>query len=133
VKQPRSKIAQLVADKTLQKGSSKRFNRELAAYLLNERRVNELDSLLRDVQHDWADAGYVEILARSARPLSPAVKTDIKRRIKQLYPKAKRIVITEIHDPAVVGGAKLQLADRQLDISVAADLARLRQLTPERN
>ncbi len=132
MKQPRSKIAQLVADKTL-KGSSKRFNRELAAYLLSEHRVNELDSLLRDVQHDWAEAGYVEVLARSARPLSPAVKADIKRRIKQVYPQAKKIIITEIHDPAVVGGAKLQLADQQLDISVAADLARFRQLTTERN
>jgi F0F1-type ATP synthase delta subunit len=132
MKQPRTKIAQLVADKSL-KGSNKRFNRELAAYLLSERRVSELDSLLRDVQHDWAEAGYVEILARSARALSPAVKTDIKRRIKQVYPKAKRIVVTEVHDPTVVGGVKLQLADQQLDISVAADLARFRQLTAERN
>ena len=132
MKQPRTKVAQLVADKTL-KGSSKRFNQELAAYLLSERRVNELDSLLHDVQHDWAEAGYVEVLARSARPLSTVVKADIKQRIKQVYPKAKRIVVTEVHDPAVVGGVKLQLADQQLDISVAAELARFRQLTAERN
>jgi F0F1-type ATP synthase delta subunit len=133
MKQPRTKIARLVAEKTLHKRSPKRFSRELAAYLLSEHRVNELDSLLRDVQHDWAEAGYVEILARSARPLTVAVKTDIKRRIKQIYPKARRITVTEIHDPTVVGGARLQLADQQLDISVAADLARFRQLTARRN
>ena len=70
MKAPRTRLARLVADQTLKKGVSKHFDREIAAYLLSEGRTNELDSLLRDVQADWAEAGHVEVMARSAYPLT---------------------------------------------------------------
>jgi len=127
MKQPRTKLARLVADKTLQSGLSRRFIKEVAAYLLTERRVNELDSVLRDVQLDWAKAGHVEVIARSAHALTPSAKTGIARRLKPLYPHA-RITITPVLDPSVVGGIRLNLADRQLDLSVRSKLDRFKQL-----
>jgi F0F1-type ATP synthase delta subunit len=129
MKARRTRIAQVVADRTLKSGASKSFTRELAAYLLTEGRVAELDSIMRDVRQDWAEAGVVEVLASSARPLSGAVKSDIKNRIKRLYPNAKRIIVTERHDPDIIGGVKLDLADRQLDLSVEAKLNKFKQLT----
>jgi F0F1-type ATP synthase delta subunit len=129
MKTSRTKIASAVADKTLKAGASKRLSREVAAYLLSERRVNELDSVLRDVSADWAAAGYVEAVASSARPLSAAVQADIKRRVKQLYPSAKRIIVTTRLDPAVLGGVRLNLPDQQLDLSVEAKLNKFKRLT----
>lgn len=122
MKAPRTRLARLVADKTLKNGADKRFNREVAAYLLSEGRTSELDSLLRDVQADWAEAGHVEVTARSARPLSTAVQADIRREVKKVHPSVKKIVINEVIDPEVVGGVRLNLPNRQLDLSIRTKL-----------
>jgi F-type H+-transporting ATPase subunit delta len=131
MKTSRTRIAQAVADTTLSKGVSKRFSKELAAYLLSERRVGELDSLLRDVQADWAEAGHVEVIARSAHPLSGTVKADITREVKKLYPKAKQIVINEVADPEIVGGVRLNLANQQLDLSIRSKLNTFKRLATQ--
>lgn len=128
MKQSRTKLARLIAGRTLQSGLSRRFGTEIAAYLLTERRVNELDSVLRDVQADWAEAGQVEVIARSAYPLTVRVKADIKKRLKPLYPKARQVSIVEIHDPTIIGGVRLRLADRQLDLSIRSKLDKFTQL-----
>ncbi len=130
MKTPRTRIARIIADRTMKSGvSSKRLAQEIAAYLLSERRVNELDSVLRDVQADWAEAGFVEVVARSAHNLTSANKAEIAKRIKQLYPDAKRIIVTEVYDPEVIGGVRLNLANQQLDLSVEAKLNKFKQLT----
>jgi len=128
MKQPRVKIARTIADKTLKKGVSRRYSKEIAAYLLSERRVNELDSILRDIQADWAEAGHVEVLASSAYPLSAKAKSDIARLVKRQAPAAKRVLVTEIQDPELIGGVRLSLANQQLDLSVQAKLNKFKQL-----
>lgn len=129
MKQPRAKLARALAGKTLKSGSSRRLSREVAAYLLSEGQVGELESLLRDVQADWAEAGYVEVVAASAHLLTAAVKSDISRQVKRLYPAAKQIIVTEVNDPSIVGGVRLSLPHRQLDLSVEAKLNQFKQLT----
>lgn len=129
MKTPRTRIAQVIADRTLKSGADDRLVREVAAYVLSERRVGELNSLLRDVQEDWAQAGQVEVLASSAYPLSAEVRNEIKSQIRTLYPNATRIIVTEVHDPEVIGGVRLRLANQQLDLSVEAKLNKFKQLT----
>lgn len=128
MKAPRTRLARVIAGKTLKQGVSRRFSTEIAAYLLSERRVNELDSLLRDVQADWAAAGHVEVIARSAHPLTQAVRTDITREVRRLYPRAEQIVINEVTDPEIVGGVRLNLANQQLDLSIRSKLNTFKQL-----
>jgi F0F1-type ATP synthase delta subunit len=129
MKAPRTRISQVIADKTLRKGASRRFSQEVAAYLLSERRTDQLESILRDVQGDWAKAGRVEVIASSAHPLTASVRTDITKQIKRLYPKAQKVIVTEQRDPEVIGGVRLNLADQQLDLSVQAKLNKFKQLT----
>jgi F0F1-type ATP synthase delta subunit len=128
VKAPRTRLAKMIAERTLKQGTSKRFNEEIAAYLLSEHRVNELNSLLRDVQADWAEAGHVEVVATSAHPLDATVKADITREIKKVYPKAQEIIINEVHDPEIIGGVRLQLANQQLDLGIRTKLNKFKQL-----
>jgi len=128
MKTPRRRLAQTIADRS-RSGSTKQLSQEVAAYLLDEGRVVELESLLRDVQADWAAAGYVEVLAHRAHALSEQNRTDIKQQIQAIYPQAKTITITEVHDPGVIGSVRLSLADRQLDLSVEAKLHKFKQLT----
>jgi len=129
MKTSRVRIASVVADQTLARGSSKKYAREVAAYLLSEGRVGELDSLLRDVQADWSRKGYVEVLARSAHSLTDTVTADIAKRVKPLFPAADKIVVTEVADPSVIGGVQIYLSDRQLDLSVEGKLNTFKQLT----
>jgi F0F1-type ATP synthase delta subunit len=129
MKARRTRISQIIADKTFKHGASKRFSQEVAAYLLSERRTGQLESIMRDIQGDWAEAGRVEVIASSAHSLTASVKANITRQIKRLYPKAHKIIVTESHDPEVIGGVRLSLADRQLDLSVEAKLNKFKQLT----
>ena len=129
MKTPRTRISSTIADRTLKNGSSAQLAKEVAAYLLAENRVGELDSILRDVQADWAKAGYVEVLAASAFPLSADVRANITKQVKSLYPDAKQVIVTEVPDPTVIGGVRLSLANQQLDLSVEAKLNKFKQLT----
>ncbi len=129
MKQPRTKIAKTIADKTITTGSTKEYSQQIAAYLLSERRVSDLSSIMRDVQQDWADVGYVEVLASSAHPLSSQTKADIAEQIKLVEPTAKKIIVTEVHDPEIIGGVQLSLANQQLDMSIEAKLNKFKQLT----
>jgi len=129
MKQSRTKLAKAVADRSLKNGSSPKLSQEVAAYLLDEGRVDELDSLLRDVEAEWAAAGYVEVLAYSAHELDTQVRSEIEREAKKLYPAAKKVIITSIHDPEVIGGVRLTIADNQLDLSIEAKLNKFKQLT----
>jgi F0F1-type ATP synthase delta subunit len=122
-------MAQVIADTTLKRGVDKNLSREIAAYLLSERRVSDLSSLTRDIQDMWANAGHVEVLASSTYPLSGEIKLHIEKIIKDVYPDAKEIVVTEVHDPAIIGGVRLNLANQQLDLSIKAKLNKFKQLT----
>jgi F0F1-type ATP synthase delta subunit len=130
MKTPRTRIARLLADKTL--GSNvdpKQLSREIAAYLLETRRTGELASLLRDIEAEWAARGYVEVLAYSAHPLTTSVRSSITGQVQGLYPEAKKIIITEVIDDTILGGVKLLVANRQLDLSVQSKLNQFKQLT----
>jgi F0F1-type ATP synthase delta subunit len=118
----RPKLARNIADRTLKDGASKKLSREVAAYLISTGNVYELDSIMRDVQADWAEAGYIEVEAATAHDLSARAEQDISRKIKALYPKAKEVHISQLHDPEVIGGVRLSLANQQLDLSLEAKL-----------
>ena len=128
-KVPRRDIAAILSRRSLKAGISKKFGREIAAYLLDSGRTSELDPILRDIQLAWADAGYVEAIVSSARPLDKKTRTEIAAKLRLVYPGAKKIIITEEIDPDVVGGARIELATQQLDLSVRAKLNKFKQLT----
>jgi F0F1-type ATP synthase delta subunit len=127
----RTDLAGVVAESTLKKGASKKYTQELAAYIVDNRLTNDLDSLMRDVLGDWAKAGHLEVLAASAYPLSERVKSEIKRQVKKVEPSAKTIVITEVRDEDVIGGVRISLPDRQLDLSVESKLNKFKSLVSE--
>jgi F0F1-type ATP synthase delta subunit len=129
MKQSRTKLAQIIADRTLKDGVTEELSTEIAAYLLAEGRTKELDSIVRDVQADWAAAGRVVVIATSAHALTAEIKATIAKQVKQLYPDATEVVVTEAYDPEVIGGVRLTLPNQQLDLSIEAKLNRFKQLT----
>lgn len=127
-KLPRHELAEVLAERLLGL-PEKRLAQEVAAYLLAEHRTGELDSLLRDIIQYRADHGVVEVIAVSAHELSGVVRRDIESRVRELYPSAKHIIISEERDPALIGGVRIELANEQLDLSIRNKLNKFKQLT----
>jgi F0F1-type ATP synthase delta subunit len=130
MKTPRSQITPVLANLTLKSGTSaKRLGQEIAAYLLDENRVSELDSLMRDVVAYRADEGIVEVNVVSAHELTPAARKDVEREVRQQFPKAKRVIVGERIDAELLGGVRLELVDRQLDLTLRSKLNHFKELT----
>jgi F0F1-type ATP synthase delta subunit len=129
-KVPLHQLAQVVAKLSLEKSteSTKELAKSVAAYLLEEHRISDLDSLMRDVQKFWAKLGYVDVIARVARPLPETVYHDLAEPFKVHYPLANKVNVTPVVDPAVIGGATMELAEQRLDISIARRLSRFKKV-----
>jgi F0F1-type ATP synthase delta subunit len=125
----RLKLADIIAQRTLKSGNSKKFSQEIAAYLLETGQVDELSSVIRDIQAIWSDQGHVEVIARSAYPIDAAATAEITKSIKSVYPNAKQVIINEVRDENILSGVKLDLANLQLDLSAESKLNKFRQLT----
>jgi F0F1-type ATP synthase delta subunit len=108
---------------------AKKFAAEAASYLLSENRTGELDSLARDLVSYRAKDGVVEVTVVSARKLSPAALNEVKARVKQLYPKAHKVIVNQRIDEGQIGGVRLELPGRQLDMTLRNKLNKFKQLT----
>ncbi|MDB5169395.1 MAG: synthase delta subunit [Candidatus Saccharibacteria bacterium] len=129
MKTPRHVIAAALAQRSLGNVNTPKFAEEIAAYLLSEHRISELDSLLRDIMQYRADHGIVEVIAISAHSLTAQINNDIEAQMRELYPNAKKIIITPELDATAVGGIRLELANQQLDLTVRNKLNLFKQLT----
>jgi len=118
----RSQLASVISNHSYKKGVTKPLAKDIARILLETRKTGSLNSLMRDVERDWADLGYIDVIARSAYPLSTQVKTDIKALVIKNFPNTKRIKIIEELDSSVIAGVILELPDRQLDLTIATKM-----------
>jgi F0F1-type ATP synthase delta subunit len=132
MKQPRLKIANYVAEKSLDGGDLNDISKQLASYLLAEGRVNELDSILRDVQDIWAERGLITVIVSSAHEIGPEQEQIIEQTVRGYFPEARTISISQVVDPSIIGGIRLNMANQQIDLSLEAKLNKFRQLTEAR-
>ncbi|NDC21956.1 hypothetical protein EBZ57_01125 [bacterium] len=128
MKAPRSAIAKVINQK-LDKADAKKAAEDIAGYLLAEKRVGELDSLMRDLQQIRSDQGAVEVNALSAHELDQNSINEIKTLIKTKFPGTNQIIINKIIDNDVVGGVRLVMANQQLDLTIRYKLSKFKQLT----
>lgn len=130
MKLPRMTLAKIIVNKS---GSmpEKKLAKEIAAYVLSEGRTSELDALLRDVMAIRASSGLVEANIESAHELNKNITSEVSRLIKQVDPEAKKVIINYQHNPDLIGGLKISLPDRQLDISLKGKLNKFKQLVSQ--
>ncbi len=125
--------ARVIAERTMHLNNSKLLSKEVAGYLLETNSSADIDSLMRDVMAYRAEKGLIEAVIVSAYPLTATVRKDVMAELKQEYPHAKSISITEEIDPSVVGGLRVESVHDQLDLTVRARLNTLKRLTMARN
>jgi F-type H+-transporting ATPase subunit delta len=68
--------------------------------------------------------GIVTAEVVTAFPLSPALRDQIEKKIKEVSPKMD---IVEKVDPNIIGGIVIRIGDRQVDSSITRQLADLRK------
>jgi F0F1-type ATP synthase delta subunit len=125
----RAELAALIGEKTLHVSDMSLLAREVAAYLLEEKRSGDLESLMRDVLAYRETHGVIEAEVASAHDLSDDVLREVKSVIKEHYPEAKKVLVHDHVDTNVVGGLKVTLANDQLDMSVRKQLDTFKRLT----
>ncbi len=125
----RVKLAEQIVS-MLGKESQKSLAMKVAAYLIENGRTSELNSLSRDiVQARKSQDNIVELTAISSHKLSDVQVESIKTTVKKISPNADNIIVNEKIDKSVIGGVRLEFANHLLDLSVSAKLNKLKQLT----
>lgn len=118
-------IAEIVASK-MGGDSSADLAAELGAYLVSERRANELDKIMREVERIRFTDGLLEIEVASAREITK----DITQQIETMF-DAKNTIVNKQIDKSLVGGVRIQAQDTLIDLSVRGQLNRLKSMRYE--
>lgn len=121
----RRKLADQAARRIAAGESKTAVLKELAAYLIDTGRKSEADLLVRDIETALAERGIVVGTVVSARPLTAEAKKSIDSFVKHHYDGVKSVVLRERVDESVIGGIRLELADKQLDVTVVNKLDKL--------
>lgn len=118
----RRKIAELWAEELL-KGND--ITAKIAGYLVNERRVDEADLIVRDTESALAVRGVVVADLTSAHGLSAEARTAIEKFLT-VSMNAKKVAFRETTDPTVIGGVRVETAGQQLDATLKTRLNQLK-------
>ncbi len=133
MKTPRHILAAAIAKRTLNVQDEKLLAREIAAYLLTERRTNELESILRDIMQYRADNGNLEAEVVTAHDVQQHVLDEAKQVLHAAYPNTKTIRVNSRRDESVIGGLRISMPNQQLDMTLQRKLAIFKRLTAGEN
>ena len=125
VKLSRRSIAMYVANELGAPASRKKVILQLAAYLVDTRRTNELPLIIRDIEFYLSEMGSVSGVITSAFDLSAETKKAIEKYVKQ-HTGAKEVTLTNFVDPTVLGGVKVSVPGHELDATVRRSLTMLK-------
>ena len=120
----RHDLAQYVVRQLTSGASQQRTVLQLAAYLIENGRTNESDTIIRDISVALAEQGHVSGIITSAHELSVATKKAIELYVKEKT-GAAHSVLDAVVDESVLGGIRLELPGRELDTTIARQLTLL--------
>lgn len=121
----RRAIAEHVAERLIAGDDGKRLMSQIAAYLIENRRTNEVNLMIRDIQYYLAEKGHVSGSVVSAFELSNTTKKSLEEFVKS-ESGAKNVQLDTIIDPSVLGGVRLSLPGKELDTTISRKLTALR-------
>lgn len=118
----RRKLAQYVASRASGSVVPGEVMRELAAYLIDTRRVRQAELVVRAIEDELAANGMVVADVTSAHPLTDAEKAQIKELVG-----ANSIALRETVDPTVIGGVRVKTPESTLDATIINKLHALKR------
>jgi F-type H+-transporting ATPase subunit O len=83
---------------------------------------------IAEVYTQLMEAGRNQTMVKitSASKMSKGESKDVMKNLKSLVADGKEVVIEEIVDPSILGGLKIQIDDRFIDLSVASKIQKVR-------
>ena len=117
----RRKLAQYAASRALDGKLPANVLRDLAAYLVENKRVRELELVVRSIEEELADRGIMVANVTTARPISDDLRQAVAKTLS-----AKHVYLREIVDPSVVGGVRIDTPNARLDSTIKRKLMLLR-------
>lgn len=120
----RRKLAEYSADQLLA-GKKETVLQELAAYLIEKKRVSELELIVRDIEAALLARGTAIADVVTARTLTAETQAHIEKFVASQHPGVKIQLRTRV-EPDVLGGAKIGLAGEELDGTIRRKLTTLK-------
>ena len=119
----RAQIAKYAVD-SLESGAKKNdVIREIAAFLVAEKREDEQDLLIRDILSEFEARGTVVANVTSAKKLDAEIRAELKEFID-----GDKIELVETIDPEVIGGFEISTPTKFMDATVRRRLTNLRNI-----
>ena len=120
----RRKLAEYSADQLLA-GKKVAVLQELAAYLIEKKRVSELELIVRDIEAALLARGTAIADVVTARKLTAETQAQIEKYVASQHPGVTVQLRTRV-EPDVLGGAKIGLAGEELDGTIRRKLTTLK-------
>ena len=121
----RRAIADYVATGLVEGKNKKLLFRQLAAFLVESKRTKELDLVVRDIEWNLAEKGFVQATVSSAFELTAETTKALESFVKNKT-KATQVSLKKHVDRTLLGGMKITLPGRELDQTVAHKLTVLK-------
>ncbi len=121
----RRAIAEHIAKRLIAGDAQATLVNQLAAYLIESRRTNEVSLMIRDIQYYLAQKGHVSGTVTAAFELSDATKKAIQAFTKA-ETNATNVHLDTIIDPTVLGGIRLSLPGKEMDTTVSRKITLLK-------
>jgi len=117
-------LASKIAPMLLESSNREALVKQLAAYLVEEGRVAELELLMNDVALELERLGYSDVQLVSAHAVSSSVKQELVQIIKE-QTGAKEVSLNETIDQSLIGGIIATTPSTEIDLSVRSKLKTL--------
>lgn len=121
----RRQLARYAADQLM--AGNQAIVDKLAAYLLAERRVKELELLVSDIENELVGRGVAVAHVMTARTLNAALRTKLSRLLEREL-GVDTVYMSETIKPELIGGFKVRAAGREIDASLSRKINQLKTM-----
>lgn len=101
--------------------------KQLAAYLVDTRRTNELDLIVYDIETALLGKGVVIADVVSARTLAKEAQQAVADYVKTAY-GATDVELRQSVDPHLIGGVRIRTPDAEHDTTIRRKLMKLQRI-----
>jgi F-type H+-transporting ATPase subunit delta len=123
----RRQLARYAADKLSSGESAKSLAAQLAAVMIESKKADQIELLASDIAWELEQrqlASNAEVV--SAHPLTAELRKQVRIFIKKAT-KADEVILQERLEPSLIGGLRIETADKSWDKSVRAALTEIRE------
>ncbi len=127
IKVSRRSLARYGADQLLRGTAARIVAKHLAAALIDGQRQKEAQLLLADINYELQSRGRLAAATvTTAGQLSASLRSEIVSLVKKIA-QVQQVILSEQVDKSIIGGVRIETAERSWDKTVIGQLNKLRE------